>query len=45
MIGDDISANADAPVREPGKTAYLFLAVVVLLVWVVGSLVSSSLSL
>jgi hypothetical protein len=44
MIGERIRANADAPLQEPSKTAYLFLAVVVLLMYVVGSVISSSLS-
>ncbi|MCX2819924.1 MAG: hypothetical protein ACI9QA_000534 [Methanobacteriota archaeon] len=44
MIGEEIRTNADAPIREPSKTAYLFLSVVVLLIWVGGSVVSSSLS-
>jgi len=44
MIGDTIRANADAPIQEPSKTAYLFLAVVVLLMYVVGSVLASSLA-
>ena len=45
MIGENLRANADKPLQKPSKTAYLFLAAVVLLIWVVGSLISSSLSL
>jgi hypothetical protein len=45
MIGEDIRANAEFPIQEPTKIAYLFLGAVVLLVWVLGSVISSSLSL
>jgi hypothetical protein len=45
MIGEDLRANAEFPIQEPTKIAYLFLAVVVLLIWILGSVISSSLSL
>ncbi len=43
MIGEKIRANASYPIQAPGKVAYLILAVLVVLLYVGGFAVASSL--
>jgi len=45
MIGKKLRANAGFPIQSPGKTAGTVIAVVVLLLYVVGFVLASSLSL
>jgi len=42
MIGQNIRANADFPIQSPSKTAYLVIAAVIFLLYVVGAVVASS---
>jgi hypothetical protein len=45
MIGKNLRANASYPIQAPTKVAYLVLAVLVVALYVVGFVLSSSLSL
>jgi hypothetical protein len=43
MIGDKISANASYPIRSPTTVAYLILAFLIVLLYVGGFVIASSL--
>lgn len=44
MIGKKIRANADFPIQNPSKTAYLVVAAVIVLLYVVGAALAASVS-
>ncbi len=44
MIGKNIRANASFPIQEPSKIAYLVIAAVIVLLYVVGAALASSVS-
>jgi len=45
MIGKKLRANASYPTQSPTKVAYLIIALVVVLLYVLGTFIASSLSL
>ncbi|MDZ7687520.1 MAG: hypothetical protein U5J64_02150 [Halobacteriales archaeon] len=45
MIGKNLRANAGYPIQSPGKIASAVIAIVVVLLYVVGFVIASSLSL
>jgi hypothetical protein len=45
MIGKKLSANASYPIQSPTKVAYLVIALFVVLLYVFGTFLASSLSL